>query len=221
MLIIDWLNEFITAHETRHPREDWPGHGLPESRWRWSTWFDAFKADRITQAEALAASAEIDGAALDRWEDHLPALIASVKRIRERKPVVESLEHRTIASLTEDERLAEAQRANAEVGALDMAERIALAERLLDEFHELGWHFVWHPEPHRCEFTTHRSRPDAPQPNIVFSTRLRALKRVVYALLGHPMLGERPLPEGTPEPKRWREMLVETSEGMAVIGGKP
>jgi hypothetical protein len=90
MLIIDWLNDFIAAHEARHPRDDWPGHGLPESRWRWSTWFDAFKADRITKAEAEAASCEIDGATLARWQDHLWAIRQQVKAIRARASVVKA-----------------------------------------------------------------------------------------------------------------------------------
>src|SRR5215831_2218810 len=83
MLIKDWLGEFVEAHQARHPREDWPDPESPGGRFLWATWFDGAKSERITADEMDVASRAIDGSVLRRWEDHLPALLAAVARLRE------------------------------------------------------------------------------------------------------------------------------------------
>jgi hypothetical protein len=219
MFVKEWLSGFIVSHQARHPRDDWPveGCGSAESRLLWCQWLEALIAVKAKPAEAEAASCEINGRALARWEDHLGAIIGGVKRLRERKPPEPaSLAGRSIASLREDERIAEAQRAIAEAGKLTMLERREMANRLIDELYDLGWEFVWMPDDK--QFKTFRTEPDAPQPDIILSTRLRALKAEVYALLGHPLPGERPLPRGECRPRDWRQMIGMTAEGMAVIG---
>jgi hypothetical protein len=82
MLIKDWLDKFLFAHQLRHARDDWPAAGSSDGRRLWSVWFDAFKENRVTHREAEMASREINAAGLEWIDDHLPTLLGVIEQGR-------------------------------------------------------------------------------------------------------------------------------------------
>jgi len=79
----DWLDDFLERHRRRFNPFDWPEPGSDENADYARMWLDAFVRDKVREQEADAASVRL-GQTPPNWRnDHLPAVMAEIKAMRE------------------------------------------------------------------------------------------------------------------------------------------
>lgn len=97
----DWVPAFIAMHRDRFDPHDWPAADSAKYEAMVEDWAVALAAERVTDAEARRASRRLVAKPPRYRRDHLPAILAAVRRMR--------ADHDTrAASLDEAKRLAAA-----------------------------------------------------------------------------------------------------------------
>lgn len=95
----DWVPGFMLLHRERFDPHDWPAADSAKFEAMVEDWAAALTAERVTEAEAKRASRRLVAKPPKYRRDHLPAILAAVRRMR--------ADHDTAAaSLEEAQRLA-------------------------------------------------------------------------------------------------------------------
>lgn len=176
MLVKEWLEEYLAEFWPEHLGRELPPRGEPERSRIWTTWLGRFIALRASLVEARLASQRLAGQELgdaDEWLSAVAIEIDLIRRPAEMPPPP--------PAQPTPEHWEEAAKAIHDAELMTDEGRREMAQVLLAEFEALGWEMRPHDGKH--QFTTHRTRPDAPAVPPCLSAWLRALKPDVYAVL--------------------------------------